>query len=50
MCENTKGIDYFSKVKKAYPEIYNYENVFVEGKCFSSCGHMDDTLARNLPP
>jgi hypothetical protein len=37
MCENTKGIDYFSKVKKAYLEICNYENVVVEDKCFSSC-------------
>ena len=25
MCENTKGLAYFDKVKKAYPEIYNYE-------------------------
>jgi hypothetical protein len=46
MCENTKGINYFEKVKKAYPEIHNYENVVVEDKYFSSCGHMNDSGAR----
>lgn len=46
MCENVVGMDYFDKVKKAYPEIYNYENAVVENKYFSSCGHMNDTGAR----
>lgn len=46
MCENTEGINYFEKVKKQYPEIHNYENVVVENKYFSSCGHMNDTGAR----
>jgi hypothetical protein len=46
MCENTKGINYFDKVKKCYPEIHNYENVVVEDKYFSSCGHMNDSGAR----
>jgi hypothetical protein len=46
MCENTKGINYFDKVQKLYPEIHNYENVVVEDKYFSSCGHMNDTGAR----
>ena len=46
MCENTKGINYFDKVKKAYPEIHNYENVVVEDQYFSSCGHMNDTGAK----
>ncbi|GIZ07489.1 hypothetical protein [Flavobacterium sp. UMI-01] len=46
MCENTQGINYFDKVKKAYPEIYNYENVVVEDRYFSSCGHMNDAGAR----
>ncbi|MFA9194704.1 hypothetical protein AAGV33_09805 [Flavobacterium sp. FBOR7N2.3] len=46
MCENTKGIEYFDKVKKVYPEIHNYENVVLEDKYFSSCGHMNDTGAR----
>lgn len=46
MCENTKGIDYFDKVKKAYPEIHNYEKVVIEDKYFSSCGHMNDAGAR----
>jgi hypothetical protein len=46
MCENTKGIDYFEKVQKLYPEIHNYENVVIEDKYFSSCGHMNDTGAR----
>jgi hypothetical protein len=46
MCENTKGINYFDKVQKLYPEIHNYENVVIEDKYFSSCGHMNDTGAR----
>lgn len=46
MCENVVGMNYFQKVKKAYPEIYNYENVVVEDKYFSSCGHMTDTGAK----
>lgn len=40
MCENVIGMNYFEKVKKVYPEIYNYENVVVEDKYFASCGHM----------
>lgn len=46
MCENVKGMNYFEKVKKAYPEIHNYENVVIENKYFSSCGHMNDAGAR----
>jgi hypothetical protein len=46
MCENVVGMNYFEKVKKVYPEIYNYENVVVEDKYFASCGHMNDTGAR----
>ncbi|WP_456314113.1 hypothetical protein [Pseudomonas shirazensis] len=46
MCENVVGMNYFDKVKKAYPEIHNYENVVIENKYFSSCGHMTDTGAR----
>ena len=46
MCKNTKGISYFEKVKKQYPEIHNYENVVTEDKYFSSCGHMNDNGAR----
>lgn len=46
MCENVTGMNYFDKVKKSYPEIYNYENVVVENKYFSSCGHMTDEGAR----
>jgi hypothetical protein len=46
MCENAIGMDYFEKVKKLYPEICNYENVVVENKYFSSCGHMNDIGAR----
>lgn len=42
ICANTKGLDYFDKVKKLYSEINNYENTVVEDKCFSSCGHMND--------
>jgi hypothetical protein len=46
MCENTKGINYFEKVQKLYPEIHNYENVVAEDQYFSSCGHLNDTGAR----
>ena len=46
MCENVVGMDYFDKVQKAYPEIYNYENVVVQNNYFSSCGHMNDAGAR----
>ncbi|MBA0884740.1 hypothetical protein [Flavobacterium undicola] len=46
MCENVVGMDYFDKVKKSYPEIYNYENVVLEDKYFSSCGHMNNAGAR----
>lgn len=46
MCENVKGINYFDKVQQLYPEIHNYENVVIEDKYFSSCGHMNDTGAR----
>ncbi len=46
MCENVVGMNYFDKVKKAYPEIHNYENVVEEDKYFSSCGHMTDAGAK----
>ena len=46
MCENTKGMDYFDKVKELYPEIHNYENAVLEDKYFSSCGHLNDAGAR----
>jgi hypothetical protein len=46
MCENVVGMNYFDKVKKAYPEIHNYENVVTEDKYFSSCGHMTDQGAK----
>ncbi|MFC4478208.1 hypothetical protein [Flavobacterium chungangensis] len=46
MCENVVGMNYFDKVKKTYPEIYNYENTVIENKYFSSCGHMTGEGAR----
>ncbi|WP_188049592.1 hypothetical protein [Flavobacterium sp. GP15] len=46
MCSNTKGLDYFEKVKKIYPEIHNYENAVEGDQYFSSCGHMNDAGAR----
>lgn len=46
MCENVVGMNYFEKVHQAYPEIHNYENVVIENKYFSSCGHMNDSGAR----
>ncbi|RKR10953.1 hypothetical protein C8C83_2647 [Flavobacterium sp. 90] len=48
MCENVKGFDYFKKVKKIYPEIHNYENVVIEDKYFSDCGHMNDEGAKKF--
>jgi hypothetical protein len=46
MCANVKGIGYFDKVNKIYPEIHNYEKVVQEDKYFSSCGHMNYLGAR----
>ncbi|OAB26886.1 hypothetical protein SAMN05444395_103344 [Flavobacterium fryxellicola] len=46
MCSNTKGLDYFEKANKIYPEIHNYENAVEGDECFSSCGHLNDTGAR----
>lgn len=46
MCSNTKGMEYFDKVKALYPEIHNYENVVQGDEFFSSCGHMNDKGAR----
>ena len=48
MCENVVGMNYFDKVKRMYPEIHNYENVVVEDKYFSSCGHMTDEGAKKF--
>jgi hypothetical protein len=46
MCSNVKGLDYFEKANKIYPEIHNLENVVQDDQYFSSCGHMNDTGAR----
>ncbi len=46
MCSNVKGLDYFEKANKIYPEIHNLENVVVGDQYFSSCGHMNDAGAR----
>ncbi len=46
MCTNVKGLDYFEKANKIYPEIYNLENVVEGDQYFSSCGHMNDAGAR----
>lgn len=46
MCENTKGLDYFEKVKHLYPEIHNFENVISDDKYFASCGHLNDEGAK----
>lgn len=45
MCTNTKGLDYFQKVNKIYPEIHNYEDVVQGDQYFSSCGHLNDAGA-----
>lgn len=41
MCKNTANRKYFKEVKKKYPEIHNFENVVIDDKYFSSCGHMN---------
>lgn len=46
MCSNVKGLDYFEKANKIYPEIHNMENVVQGDHYFSSCGHLNDTGAR----
>nr|WP_315148523.1 hypothetical protein [uncultured Flavobacterium sp.] len=46
MCSNVRGLDYFEKANKIYPEIYNLENVVQGDQYFSSCGHMNDAGAR----
>ncbi len=46
MCSNTKGLNYFEKVKQLYPEIHNYEKAVEGDQFFSSCGHLNDTGAR----
>ena len=46
MCSNVKGLDYFEKANKIYPEIHNLENVVQGDHYFSSCGHMNDAGAR----
>jgi hypothetical protein len=48
MCSNVKGMDYFEKVNKIYSEIHNYEDAVQGDRYFSSCGHMNDTGARNF--
>lgn len=46
MCSNIKGLDYFEKANKIYPEIHNLENVVEGDQYFSSCGHMNDAGAK----
>lgn len=46
MCSNVKGLDYFEKANKIYPEIHNLENLVQGDNYFSSCGHMNDAGAR----
>jgi hypothetical protein len=46
MCANVKGLDYFEKANKIYPEIHNLENVVQGDQYFSSCGHLNDAGAR----
>ncbi|MES2573605.1 MAG: hypothetical protein V4572_01560 [Bacteroidota bacterium] len=46
MCTNVKGLDYFEKANKIYPEIHNLENVVQGDQYFSSCGHMNNVGAK----
>lgn len=42
VCENTRGIEYFTAIKEIYPEVINFENLVTEDQYFSSCGHLND--------
>lgn len=42
MCKSTEGMDYFDKINKIYPEIYNFENAVTDDHYFSSCGHLNN--------
>jgi hypothetical protein len=46
MCSNVKGMEYFEKANKIYPEIHNLENVVQGDQYFTSCGHLNNTGAR----
>jgi hypothetical protein len=48
MCANTKGLYYFDKAHKIYPEIHNYENAVEGDEYFYSCGHMNDNGSRKF--
>lgn len=48
MCTNVKGLNYFEKANKIYPEIHNLENVVEGDQYFSSCGHLNDAGARRF--
>lgn len=41
ICENVINYEYFVKIKKIYPEVYDYEKVVNDDKFFSTCGHMN---------
>lgn len=41
MCKETINLDYFNHIQKVYPEIRRFENIVVEDKYFSTCGHMN---------
>ncbi|MCJ1805544.1 hypothetical protein BWK60_11470 [Flavobacterium covae] len=42
MCKSTKGMSYFEKINKIYPEIHNFENAITDDHYFSSCGHLNN--------
>lgn len=46
MCSNTKGVEYFEKIRKIYPEIYNFEDIVNKDEYFFSCGHMNKNGAK----
>lgn len=48
MCSQTKGIAYFEKLRKIYPEIHNFENAITQDELFSSCGHLNQKGAEKF--
>ncbi|WP_444626465.1 hypothetical protein ACSLMH_14715 [Flavobacterium columnare] len=48
ICANTKGMNYFKKIKEIYPEIKRYDTFIDKDVFFSSCGHMNEEGARVL--
>jgi hypothetical protein len=42
VCRSTLNRDYFNQIQSIYPEVHRLENVIIEDKYFSSCGHLNE--------